>query len=62
MKNDPNSKAAFADYPAPNRESNARWKWYEDFSKAATASSLVNPILVNCFTASTSSLSGKSYS
>lgn len=47
----------FENYPVPTKEFNALWKSYEDLSRAATASSLLKPIAVSCFTASTSSFS-----
>ena len=51
------TKADSANYTEPVREFNALWKSYEDLSRAMTASSLVKPIAINCFTTSTSSLS-----
>jgi len=52
----------FADYTEPSREFNALWKSYDDLSRAVTASPLPKPIAVNCFTASTSSLSPELFS
>lgn len=52
------AKVVSVDHPEPTREFNAFWRSYEDLSKAATASSLLNPIPVNCFTTSASSFSG----
>jgi hypothetical protein len=46
-------------YAEPTREFKALWKSYDDLSRAATASFLLKPIIVNCFTASTSSPSAK---
>ena len=63
MKRDSHTAmVVFADYAEPNREFSALWKSYDDLSRAATASSLPKPIPVNCFTASTSSLSPKVFS
>ena len=56
IKRDPHTtEVSFADYAEPTREFKALWKSYEDLSRAATASSLLKPININCFTASTSS-------
>jgi hypothetical protein len=63
MKRDPHTtKVGFANYTEPTREFNALWKSYEDLSRAATASSLLKPITVNCLTASTSSVSAEEFS
>jgi len=63
MKSDPYiTTVIVADYAEPNREFNALWKSYDDLSRAATASSLLKPIDVNCFTASTSSPSPRVFS